>query len=165
MKNFALIISIIISSSIISAGIYFGLQHSKPTPSNSQTQTAFSPQPTPTPTPSPSPTSTPTPEITWTKSDIITALHQKTGIPLDKIEYSLSEPLKRNQRLLIRGTVKNKDDIGGAGFFGYIDTQGVHITYTGQGVPDCSQVNPYGYPLSWVDYCLQNGQAVKRTNP
>ena len=53
--------------------------------------------------------------------------------------------------------------MGGAGFLGYIDNTGVHITYAGQGVPECKDVNPYNYPTSWADYCTsQNGDTIKR---
>ncbi len=157
-------LAIVIGAGAIAAGLYLGLQK---TTLPAKITISVTPIPTPAPTappatPSPQPPS-PTPEITWTKSDLIKALSQKTGIPEDKITFSLGDKITRPDKILIRGAVSQKGAIGGGGFFGYIDHQGVHITYTGQGVPQCSEVDPYGYPLSWADYCLNSqGQLVRR---
>jgi hypothetical protein len=52
---------------------------------------------------------------------------------------------------------------GGAGFLAAKDTQGVWVvTYVGQGVPDCDEVDPYGYPTSWADACMRDGVTVPR---
>lgn len=44
--------------------------------------------------------------------------------------------------------------MSGAGFFGYCNLEKCEITFIGQGVPKCSEVNLYNYSLSWTDYCL-----------
>ena len=101
--------------------------------------------------------------MTWTKSDILQALAIKTGIPEDKIEFSIGDQIKEGNRVLLRGTVSREGEMGGAGFFAAVDNRGVKVTYTGQGVPKCSEVNPYGYPKSWADYCINaQGQTVRR---
>ncbi len=172
MKTAVIALAIIVGAGIISLGIYFGLRREAmvvpniPTAPVSPASRQLAPSPTVILTPSLAPTVatvTATPEITWAKSDIIAALSQKTGIAQNKIKFSLGEQIKKPGKILIRGAVNEEGSISGAGFFGYIDSQGVHITYVGQGVPECSQVNPYGYPLSWADYCVDaSGQTVRR---
>jgi len=88
------------------------------------------------------------------------ALLQKSNIPENKLQFSIGE----NTGQIARGTVKNKDDMGGAMWFAAKDSQNQWtITFIGQGVPDCTQVNPYHYPLSWSDYCMDShGNTVHR---
>ena len=90
-------------------------------------------------------------------------LLQKTAIPEDKLVFEIAE----NTGKIARGAVKNKDSqVGGAGWFAAKNqnTQNKwRVTYVGQGVPECSEVNPYNYPTSWADYCLNTqGKTVKR---
>ena len=157
-------IAVLIGAGVIAAGLYFGLRKTNPPPKMSIAITPYltSVPTVPLATPTPKPPS-PTPGITWTKTELLQALSQKTGIPKDKITFSISNKVPRGGKILLRGGVSQKGAIGGAGFFGYVDHQGVHITYSGQGVPKCSEVNPYDYPLSWADYCLNSqGQPVRR---
>lgn len=87
----------------------------------------------------------------------------KTIIPADKLQFEIGERRDRENKILIRGTVKNKDDEHGAGFFAYCDLEKCEVTFVGQEVPKCSEVNPFGYPLDWADYCVDNrGEIVKR---
>ncbi len=169
-----IVFGLIIGSAIIAVGLYFGLKEGLKEISTSQTSvnpqssnsTNITPLPSNTPTLQPTSTSLPTPtsaEITWIKSDIIKALSQKTNIAEDKIRFSIGEKVKKENKVLIKGTVSKEGEIGGAGFFGVINQNGVNITYTGQGTPSCSEVNPYGYPLSWADYCINSsGQTIHR---
>ncbi len=168
-------LGLIIGSVIIAAGLYFGLKEglknistNKITVSQNQDHnTKVTPLPSNTPTPqeTPTPSATPTPaEISWTKSDIIKALSKKTHIPEGEIKFSIGQKVTKKDKVLIKGAVSRKGEMGGAGFFGVINEEGVNITYVGQGVPRCSEVNPYGYPLSWADYCVKdNGQVVRRS--
>ncbi|MCX7881061.1 MAG: hypothetical protein N2482_00920 [Patescibacteria group bacterium] len=91
------------------------------------------------------------------ENQIKQGLINKTTIPTDKLEYEIGERLNRENKILIRGVVKNKEEISGAGFFAYCDLEKCEVTYVGQGVPKCSQVNPYNYPLNWADYCVDTG--------
>lgn len=87
------------------------------------------------------------------------ALIAKTGIPEGELSYSIAE----NTGWIARGTVRREGEMGGAGFFAAKDMEGVWIvTYVGQGVPECDEVNPYGYPSEWADYCMEGGVAVPR---
>ncbi|GEM_PF-2227980 len=99
---------------------------------------------------------------TPTKSDrdlIKQALLDKTGINPADFMFDIAD----NNGTIARGTVKDKNDIGGAGWFAHKSNGVWTITYVGQGVPKCSEVNPYGYPVSWADYCLNSqGKPVHR---
>ncbi len=111
----------------------------------------------------PTVTNTATPvKITWTKDEVIKAVSAKSGIPLDKIKVSIGETIDKGDKILMRGTVGEVGEVSGAGWFAVITTAGVNVTYVGQGVPECSEVNPFGYPTSWADYCMSNGNTVKR---
>ncbi len=87
------------------------------------------------------------------------ALLDKTGINPADFMFDIAD----NNGTIARGTVKDKNDIGGAGWFAHKSNGVWTITYVGQGVPKCSEVNPYGYPVSWADYCLNSqGKPVHR---
>ena len=162
-------LAIFLGSVVIAIGFYFGLrevfhpQQIGIAPTTPITSSTPAPSPIATSAVNPTTIPSPTPKISWTNGDITTALSQKTGIAADKINFSVSDKISAGDKILIRGGVSEKGTIGGAGFFGYIDQSGVHITYSGQGVPPCSAVNPYHYPLSWADYCINaQGQTVRR---
>ena len=168
-------ISIFLGFLVVAAAVYLGLSKlslkskgiiEKQTSQKEEviSPSATSPMNSPSPTLTPTNTPTPTPaEITWTKSDILQALVQKTGIPEDKITFSISKEIKEKDKVLLRGGVSEKGAMGGAMFFAVVDKDGVKVTYAGNGVPLCSEVNPYGYPKSWADYCVdENGNTVKR---
>ena len=164
-------ISILIGAILIAVALYFGLTQKGFPIGSSKTTNQVSLSPTSLPSPSPTvsaklstiPSPAPTAEIIWKKSDLITALSQKTGIPEGKINFSVGEEIKKEGKVLLRGGVSREGEMGGAGFFAVVDVNGVTVTYAGQGVPQCSEVNPYGYPLSWVDYCVdEQGHTVAR---
>lgn len=158
-------LSLVFGAVIIAAALYFGLTKPKTikapeTEKEVQSETATS---TTNPTPKTvQPTVTPMPEISWTKSDMITALSAKTGIPEAEVVFSTGETVNYGNTKLIRGTVQRQGEMSGAGFFAVADTSGVTVTFVGQGVPECSEVNPYGYPTSWADYCMSGGNTVQR---
>ncbi len=164
-----IVLSILLGAGAIAAGVYFGLNSMgrqkgvslQPTIAVRLTRRAIA-TPLPTVPPTQAPTATPAP-ITWAKSDLIAALSQKTGIPKNEIKFSVGKQIKRANSVLLNGSVSRQGEMGGAAFFAVVDAGGVKVTFTGQGVPQCSEVNPYGYPLSWVDYCVNSqGQTVKR---
>lgn len=171
-KENKIIFSILLGSGLIALAIYFGfVQQNK---GKSASSPAVSPVvestavavPTSTPieptivnTEVPSPT----PEIVWKKSDLISALSSKTGIPENEINFSTGDEINQGDKVLLRGTVSREGEMGGAGFFAVVDENGVKVTYVGQGVPACDEVNQYGYPLSWADYCIDNnGDTIAR---
>jgi len=173
-------ISIILGSALIAAALYLGLigqqlssiinqkQSVLPTSFPNQSEkitTVPSPKQSLTITVSPSltPTNTPVPQISYKKSDIIAALSQKTGIPEDEINFTISQEIKKEGKILLRGGVSREGEMGGAAFFAVVDENGVKVTFAGQGVPECSEVNPYDYPTTWADYCVdEDGNTVAR---
>jgi len=174
MKEKAVAVSIFLGSLVIALALYWGLTSRRekagqevslmvtPTPSLSPSSV---PSPLPSSSLSASPVPSITPEIFWRKSDLIAALSQKTNIPEDEISFSVGEEIKKTDRVLLKGGVSRQGEMGGAAFFALVNAQGVQVTFVGQGVPRCDEVNPYGYPLSWADYCLdENGQTVAREN-
>lgn len=152
-------ISLLFGAVIIAGALYFGLTKQKtPTPQTAtESQTS-----TPIATQAPEATTEPSPDITWTKSELVSALSTKSGIPESEIVFSTGETVDYNNTKLIRGTVQRQGEMSGAGFFAVADLNGVTVTYVGQGVPECSEVNPYGYPTSWADYCMSGGNTIQR---
>jgi len=173
VKDRAVAISIFLGSVVIALALYWGLT-SRGEKANQDMSLMVTATPSPLPSlalslsplsssPSTSPVPSVTPEIFWRKSDLLAALSQKTNIPENEINFSVGEEIKEASRVLLRGSVSRQGEIGGAGFFALVDAQGVQVTFVGQGVPLCSEVNPYDYPLSWADYCLdENGQTIAR---
>ena len=167
-------VSVFLGAALVAAALYFGLTKPKPSFLSNQTMNQISPTvsilPTMTPTSSSPakmaqkpPSSSPAKEISWKKSDLITALSQKTGISENEIKFSVGQEIKKEGKILLNGSVSREGEMGGAAFFAVVDQGGVKITFTGQGVPNCAEVNPYGYPISWVDYCVdQGGNTVAR---
>jgi hypothetical protein len=169
-----IVLAIVLGAGLIAAALYFGLTNKKVSlvPNRHQASLLPSPAVSNTPprqiSPQPSPTGKrPTPtlalEISYRKSDLLAALSEKTNIPENEINFSVSEEIKKENKILLRGSVSREGEMGGAAFFAVVDKNGVTVTFTGQGVPQCSEVNPYGYPVAWVDYCVDgNGQTVAR---
>lgn len=172
-------LAIIFSGIIIAVSIYFGLKSKEVKQKNqsSNTQSTFNNYSTPTSTITtipthgsipneteiPTPTTTVPPIPKFNEEQIKQGLLSKTIISEEKLEYSIGERLDRENKILIRGTVKNKDEEHGAGFFAYCDFQKCEVTFVGQEVPKCSEINPYGYPLDWADYCLdEKRKLIKR---
>ena len=165
-KNLSIPLSIIVGAGLIAGGVYFGLKEGlkkdqfdlQPSP-----EASVIPSAKPTPIPTPTSTPTPVPEISWTKSELRKALSRKSGIPESELKFSVGDEIKKPGKILLRGSLGREGEMGGAGFFAVVNDQGIKVTYVGQGVPECSEVNPYGYPTSWADYCLDSsGQTVKR---
>lgn len=163
-------LSVFLGAVVIAAAIYLGLTKTKipilelrPGESSIEASPMAKQSTSPTSTTTPAPATTPpAPDISWTKSDLVAVLSTKTGIPEREIIFSTGDIVDHGDTKLIRGTVQRQGEMGGAGFFAVADTSGVTVTYAGQGVPDCTEVNPYGYPVSWADYCMDSGNTVRR---
>jgi len=159
MKDFKIAGAIIIGAGLIALAIYFGLTQEPTTIVKETPQKLLKETVTPSSSVDEakqeiSPTPSQKPKITWTKSDLTAALSEKTGIPKDEIVFNVSSELDQGDKVLLRGTISRQGEASGAGFFAVVDSHGTQVTYTGQGVPKCSEVDPYGYPTSWADYCL-----------
>lgn len=166
-------VAIVIGAIVIGVALYFGLRDPEPPTGNVGDVTIV--EPTGEIPPSYRGNGTPEmppaepgngtgmaipPEMPVSAEDMIRdALVAKTGIPEDELDFSVGE----NTEWIARGTVRREGEPGGAGFFAAKDMEGVWIvTYVGQGVPECDEVNPYGYPTTWADYCMEGGVAVPR---
>lgn len=170
-------LAIVFSGLIIGLSLYFALKPKTDNNSlkvsqnqNSQkTETIITSTPTKeviSPTIASIPTEKPVPTVgipVLNENQIKQSLLSKTIIPEDKLEFKIGERIDRENKILIRGTLRSKDEESGAGFFAYCDLEKCEVTFVGQEVPKCSEVNPYGYPLSWADYCMNEvGEVVKR---
>lgn len=63
-----------------------------------------------------------------------------------------------------KGTVSTKgEETGGGYYLAFKDKGNWYIAYDGQVNPECSQVNPFGFPVSMVPECLDaSGNVVTR---
>ena len=176
-------LAIVLAGFLIGLGLYLGLRQnnlktqtslkednekmitisSPPTPTSIPTLTK-TPSPTSTVVLTPTPTSFPTVGIPQVNEEQIKkGLLAKTNISEDKLIFSIGERFARENKIFIRGTVRNKDEEHGAGFFAYCDLEKCEVTFVGQEIPKCSEVNPYSYPREWADYCIdEKGEIVKR---
>lgn len=159
-------LAIIFSGIVISVSLYLALKPNssnffkKEEPIENNQQLKISPTSAFIPTEKPSPTLG-VPILN--ENQIKQGLLSKTNISEDKLEFQIGERVDRENKILIRGMVKNKDEEVGANFFAYCNLQKCEVTFVGQKVPKCNEVNPYGYPLSWADYCINDGgEVVKR---
>ncbi len=131
-------------------------------------------QPTPTPSVTPSTTllitstaqitATPTISVTTgpdkTDADVLkAALLFKTGIPAPKFEFSISS----NNGVIAKGSVRNTDDMGGAMWAAGKKNGTWIVSYVGQGVPLCTELTGFSYPIAWFSHCLDaKGNTVAR---
>lgn len=111
----------------------------------------------PTATATPPAGGSPTPAIS-DEEVIKQGLIEKTGISEEDLEYSISY----NDGQVARGSVRNKNEMGGAAWFaGKKDGRWV-IAYVGQGVPECSEIEPFNFSIDWISHCMEGGVAVER---
>ncbi len=123
-------------------------------PPTAETTTTVPPTTKPQVTVAVSPT-----QVPFDKADIKQQLIDQTGISADRIDVSYGEQLAQ----VARGSVKAKDEMGGAGWFAAVDNGKWIVVYVGQGVPECDQVNPYPFPTSWISHCINaDGNTVTR---
>jgi len=170
-------LAIVLAGFLIGLGLYLGLRQNNLTTQKVTLQTSTTTlnsilTPTSTKIISPTLTLIFTPTITSSPSvgiphideeQIKKGLLAKTNISEDKLIFSIGERFARENKIFIRGTVRNKDEEHGAGFFAYCDLEKCEVTFVGQEIPKCSEVNPYSYPREWADYCIdEKGEIVKR---
>jgi len=170
-------LAIVLAGFLIGLGLYLGLRQNNLTTQKVTLQTSTTTlnsiltptstkiiSPTLTLIFTPTPTSFPTVGIPQVNEEQIKkGLLAKTNISEDKLIFSIGERFARENKIFIRGTVRNKDEEHGAGFFAYCDLEKCEVTFVGQEIPKCSEVNPYSYPREWADYCIdEKGEIVKR---
>lgn len=91
---------------------------------------------------------------------ITAALVTKTGTAADVIAVTISS----NDGKYVKGTVGAKGEETGSGYFLAVKLNSDWlIVYSGQATPECSSINPHGFPLALVPECLDsNGNLVAR---
>lgn len=162
------VLSIIVGALIIGGFIYF----SQTAPLLLQQEVGVSPtveegvlEPTeavsPTRLPATVTATTVPPSPTPTVSDeevIKQGLIEKTGIPDEDLEYSISY----NDGQVARGSVRSKNEISGAAWFAGKKNGEWVIAYVGQGVPECSEIEPFNFSIDWISHCMEGDVAVER---
>jgi len=81
----------------------------------------------------------------------------ESGIPEKDMEFSMGD----QTTTVARGTVKDKNDAGGAGWFASKSGKVWTVDYVGQGVPKCVDVEKKGYPTSWISHCETSTGTVR----
>jgi len=77
-----------------------------------------------------------------------------------ELEFTMGE----NRGDVANGGVKKVGDMSGAGWFAGKDSGGQwKIAFVGQGLPYCSEIQPYNFPTDWISHCLDgSGNTVER---
>lgn len=103
------------------------------------------------------PTATPSDEAL-----IKQALLAKLGWNEAEMEFSLS----RNTGQIAQGSLKKVSEPSGAAWFAGKDANGRWvIAHIGQGVPNCSDIQPYNFPADWISHCMDaSGKTVERAS-
>lgn len=124
----------------------------------------FSPSPTPiqqvtrilSPTPTLIPQATPTVDET---AAIKQAMLQKLGKDESRVEVTISQKTESHAK----GSVREKEAVGGGYFLAAKTTSGWVIVYDGQAQPTCSQIASYNFPKTMVPECLSSsGKVITR---
>ena len=88
------------------------------------------------------------------------AVSEKTGIAIDTIVVEVSE----NTGKYAKGLVNAKGETVGGGYWLAVKSDGKWtVVFDGQSTPECSQVDPPGFPASMVPECFDaSGNVVAR---
>ena len=88
------------------------------------------------------------------------AVSKKTGIAIDIIVVKISE----NTGKYARGLVNAKGETVGGGYWLAVKSDGKWaVVFDGQNTPECSQVDPPGFPVDMVPECFDaSGNVVTR---
>ena len=89
------------------------------------------------------------------------AVSEKTGIAIDTIVFEISE----NTGKYAKGLVNAKGETVGGGYWLAIKSGGKWtVVFGGQNTPECSLVDPPGFPADMVPECFDaSGNVVTRT--
>jgi cytoskeletal protein RodZ len=107
-------------------------------------------------------TTSTTSEKTESDSELLRkAVSTKTGIPLETIVVSINE----NTGKYAKGTVSSEGEMAGGGYWLAVKEGGNWtIAFDGQSTPECSQVDPSGFPASMVPECFDSsGNIIVRS--
>lgn len=115
---------------------------------------AAAPLPATTAPPPPGPSAVPPTQAAPALTDeqaIKQALLAKLGWPEAEMEFSLSQ----NTGQFAQGSLKRTTEQGGAAWFAAKDASGKWvIAFIGNGIPMCSEVDPFNIPTDWISHCM-----------
>ena len=88
------------------------------------------------------------------------ALLAKMGWSESELEFSISQ----NTGQYAQGSLKKVGEPSGAAWFAAKNSSGQWvIAYVGQGIPYCSEIQPYNLPPDWISHCADsNGNLIER---
>ena len=125
------------------------------------TMVALTTQPILTQAADAAPTSVPPSAIpTLTDEELIRqALLARTGWTDAELDFSMGD----NTGTLARGTLKKVGEMQGAAWFAGKNNAGNWvITYIGQGIPECSEIQGFNFPTEWISHCVDaNGNVIE----
>ncbi len=107
----------------------------------------------------PPPTSPPPPAApTLTDEEAIRqALLVKLGWTAAELDFSMGT----NTGTVANGSVKKVGEMSGAGWFAGKDGSGTWIiAYIGQGIPYCSEIQAFNFPITWISHCIDASDNV-----
>lgn len=157
-----ILMAIIVVVVIANAGLWYYIFKIKPNtipsvnlPGTSQVST----QPTLVPTILPTSIPTFSPTGVSDEDGIKAAFAKKYNKPISDISVSIS----KKDATHVWGTVKFAGDIAGGWFLAFKEATGWIIVADGNGVILCKDIQPFNFPVSMVEECVdQNGKVVKR---
>jgi len=88
------------------------------------------------------------------------ALLAEMGWSESELEFSISQ----NTGQYAQGSLKKVGELSGAAWFAAKNSSGQWvIAYIGQGIPYCSEIEPYNLPTEWISHCVDSsGNTVER---
>ena len=108
------------------------------------------------PTHNPPTVAQPTPTLT-DEAAIKQALLTKLGWSEAELEFTLSQ----NTGQHAQGSLKNINETGGAAWFAERNSAGQWIiAYIGHGIPTCSEIQPFNFPVGWLSCSDASGDVI-----
>ncbi len=108
------------------------------------------------------PTQPPPPAVpTLTDEEAIKqALLAKLGWTAAEMDFSMGT----NTGTVATGGVKKVNEMSGAAWFAGKDNSGSWIiAYIGQGIPNCSEIQAFNFPITWISHCMDSsGNTIAR---
>jgi hypothetical protein len=94
-----------------------------------------------------------------------TAIKQALLAKLGWSETELDFKLSQNTGQVANGTVTKVNEPSGAAWFAGKDNTGKWvIAYIGQGMPNCSDIQAFNFPIDWISHCMDaSGNTIDRS--
>lgn len=152
LQNSKIPLAILVGALIVGGFIYFS--------QNKSTQSENTQLASPAPTSISTPTTPPAAEL---EQDDTAAIKQAVSQKLGQDENSLEISISQKTEVHAKGTVREKEAVGGGYFLAAKTDTGWVVVYDGQSQPPCSQINAYNFPKTFVPECLDlSGKVITR---